>query len=323
MEEYLACIQLFEESSLEDLSEATSGDDVGLLTYAVQVTGPTYAEMQDILSRNQLAAISSREASYPGFNLHPFVKKVEIDEGIIRYYASEPRVFSLDAAHQLWSRTDIASARAEFDRWLRSSDAALDAPTNRECALLRRVMEEAKLIDEPVSRQETPKKAGAYTPRTDDEIKRNIADRQLAYDTAADILVEATLGGKPIPSSSEIAEQVVQKGNLDISEKTFRNILSGNRAWKSLMIQAKKRPDREDSREYREWREKFDEFLPFLRRELIQRSDAGTSDEERAVPLKKLAQLAEKKKKPAKPKKSKTAKRNPKKTTPRKKKSSE
>lgn len=296
MDEYLICIHLFDEPSLENLSEATHGDSVGMLMYAVQVAGPTYREMQEILCQNRIEAISGREASYPGFDLHPFIQRVEIDEGFIRYYASELCFFSLDAASQLWGRVEIAQAKRKFDDWLNSSDAALDTPTNRECNALRRCMKEAKLVGESATQQKSPKKAVEYTPRSDDEIKRDIADRQLAYDAAADILIEATLGGKAIPSSSKIAELVIQKGILDISEKTLRNKLSDNQAWKSLMIQAKKRPDREEGREYREWRERFEKALPFLRRELIQRSDAGMSDEERSVSLKKLARLAEKKK---------------------------
>lgn len=303
---------------------------LGTLLYAVHVAGPTYAQMQDIRLNNWIAANGRRGPKFDGFNMHPFVEKVEIDEGIVEYYASNVYFYTLDAADKLWNATDIASARAEFDRWLRSSDAALDQPVHRECVMLRCIVEEAKYIEESILRQNPPKKYVEYAPRTDDKIKRNIADRQLAFDAAVDILVEATLGGKSIPNSSEIAEQVIQKGLLDISHKTFRNILSANVTWGTLMNRAKERPDGdEDSPEYRTWREGFEERLPLLRNAIIQRNDAGIGDEERAVSLKKLAKAAEKKKKTAKrkpPKPKSAVKKSPKRskrTTPREKKPSE
>lgn len=85
------------------------------------------------------------------------------------------------------------------------------------------------------------------------------------------------------------------------------------------MNMAKSRPKNRNSREYRTWREKFEKSLPFFRQQLIQRSDAGTSDEERTMSLKTLAKLAEKKKKPAKkPGRPKAAKRSSKTTRKRK-----
>lgn len=312
MEEYLVCVHAYCESSLESLKEATAGNDLGILLYAAKVTGPTYNELQEIVQRSWIAANRPSVPKFNGFNLHPFIERVEINEGIIEYHASQVDVFSLDAAHKLWSKVDIASACVAFDRWLKSDDTALEKPVQRECEMLHRIVAESAAIASSAGIPEPSKKAIAYMPRTDDEIKKNVADRQLAFDAACEILVTAALEGKPIPSSSAIAKQVVQKGILDISEKTFRNVLCGNAIWKSLMILVKKRPAGKECREYQQWRERFDEVLPFLRRELVQRSDAGISDEERAVSFKKLARFVEKKKKPAKRKRA-TAKKTPRK----------
>jgi len=72
MEEYLVCIHAFSESSPESLREATAEGEIGKLIYAVKVAGPTYAEMQEILSQNWLAANDRDKPKLPGFNLHSF-----------------------------------------------------------------------------------------------------------------------------------------------------------------------------------------------------------------------------------------------------------
>lgn len=192
MEEYLVCVYFFSASSLESLRIEDSRDEVGALLYAVGVGGVTYAELQEIRLRNWIEANSWAWIGprFEGFNMNPFVERIELDTENVEYHVSEIAFFSLEAAAKLWSKTDTAAARAAFDRWLRSTDATMDKPANRECEVLRRIMDEAVLVAGTAARKkypDQPKKVG-------DKSYRKEADRQLVLNAVAHRIIEAAFG---------------------------------------------------------------------------------------------------------------------------------
>ena len=216
MEEYLVCVHVFYESAMESLDKTISYDHVGMLLYAVKIVGPNYAQMLDILYPSYIdpytghkVVTSCSETPLEPALLNPLhlIESFDHDEGFVERRASRVNFFTLDAARKFWSPVEIASACANFNRWLRSTDGALERPSNLQCAKIRRVMEECALIAEfapslpassPTSPQ-PPEKPAPAEPKTEDDIKRNIANRQLAFDASVDILVDAALGENDIP----------------------------------------------------------------------------------------------------------------------------
>jgi hypothetical protein len=131
---------------LDSLREVLAGHDCGTLLYAVKITGISHAEVQEIVHRNWLVAVSEHRSEFSGLNMQPFVTKIEVENNVCEYHASCVDLFSLDAAYKLWNQLDIARTRTAYDRWLRSSDASLENPVNRECAMLRRCVEEISIV---------------------------------------------------------------------------------------------------------------------------------------------------------------------------------
>ena len=294
MEEYLVCVHVFCEQSLKSLREAVDGSDLGRLLYAVKVAGPTYSEMQRILTQNWTAAYDGSRPTFQGFNMHPFVEKVEIDEGIVDFHASEVNFFSLDAAHKLWNKVEIATARAEFDRWFRSSDATLDRPTNRECDMLRRIVQEAKIIAESIAESgETPREQLLSQPKQiGGAAFRKAADRVIAFDQVAQRIITAALSNEKIPFFRTLCEELVQDGTWKGSVSTLQNQLAANKPIQGLMSLAKKRPEQPinvNTKAYKKWREEFEKFHPIFRKQLIQRDDTNLHDEDKSTSAKKRA----------------------------------
>jgi hypothetical protein len=291
VEEYIVCVHIFCEPSLESLREAVGGSDLGRLRYAVKVAGPSYAEMQKILTQNWTAAFDGSRPIFQGFNIHPFVEMVEIDEGIFEYHASEVNFFSLDAAHKLWSNVEIVTARAEFDRWFRSADATLDKPVNRECAMLRRIVEETEIIVESITGSKaTPREQLPSQPkRIGGAAFRKAADRVIAFDKVAQRIIDAALSNEKIPFFRPLCEELVRDGTWKGSVSTFQNQLTTNKPIQGLMKQARKRPANFASKAYRKWREEFEKYHPIFRRQLVQRDDTNLHDEDKSISAKKQA----------------------------------
>jgi hypothetical protein len=265
----------------------------------------SHAEAQEIVHRNWLVASSNYRSTFPGLDLYPFVEKIDIDEGVWEYQASRVGLFSIETVRKLWSQTDIASARAAYDRWLRSSDASLENPVNRECVMLRRCVEDSAFFAQHSNGVTgTPVNPSSTKPkRTRDHLKKKEAERLIVLESVAQKIIDATLANEKIPFFENICEQLVQEGILKENPKTFRNFLSTNEPIQKLMHWAKKRPDNPESIEYQKWRKCFMEVVAFFDKSLIQRDDAGLTDEERKtsvmIPLEKTASKQSKKKEQA------------------------
>ena len=137
MKAHLICVHTFRESSLESLREAVDGNDLGKLLYAVKIVGLTDVEIQAIYTKNWIAADDASLPKYQGFNMHPFVEKVEIDCGINEFYVSEANLFTFDTAYKLWDTVEIATALAAFERWLLGSVPPTPHLTSRPAASAR------------------------------------------------------------------------------------------------------------------------------------------------------------------------------------------
>lgn len=145
-----------------------SHDHVGTLLYAVKVVGPTYAQMQEIRFPSYIDPYTGNKVTdHSRSQMFSLIESVEHDEGFVERYASLVDFFSLDAAYKLWSPVEIASACVKFDHWLRSPDGVLERPSQLQCAIVRRIMEEAKLIKEFVLSQNPDSQTANDTPRRD------------------------------------------------------------------------------------------------------------------------------------------------------------
>jgi hypothetical protein len=288
MDVFFLCVHVFCEHSLDSLREVLVGHDRGILLYAVKITGISYAEALEIVHRNWLVAVSEYRSEFLGLNMYPFVTKIETDENICEYHASCVDLFSIDAAYKLWNQLDIAVARAAYDRWLRSSDASLENPVNRECAMLQRCVEEINLVTESLL-DVTEKSVITISPskpkRTRDDAKRKLANRLIALDGVAQKIIDAALSNKKIPSYIDICEQLIQEGKLNENQKTFRNFLIENKPLKTLKNWAKKRPELPESRKYQKWLESFNQAVKFFNDQLVQREDEGLTVEERKTSI--------------------------------------
>jgi hypothetical protein len=289
MDVFFLCVHVFCEHSLDSLREVLAGQDRGILLYATKITGISHAVAQEeIVHRNWLVAVSQQRFEFPGLNMCPFVAKIEIDENICEYHASCVDLFSVDATYKLWNQLDIAGARAAYDRWLRSSDARLENPVNRECAMLRRCVEEINLVTEPlldVIEKSVVTISPSEPKRTRDDAKRKLANRLIALDGVAQKIIDAALSNKKIPSYINICEQLIQEGKLSENQKTFRNFLIENKPLKTLKILAKKRPKLPESREFQKWLESFNQAVKFFNGQLVQREDEGLTVEERKTSI--------------------------------------
>ena len=145
MEPFYICVHVFCETSASALRDAVLGNAVGRLSFAVKIQEATYPEIQKIILQNQLKALVRRQVTLPELNMNPFVEIVKLDWAT-EYYASDVSLFSHDATHKLWSKTEIANALLEYDNWLASPDAALEKPVNRECEMLRQCVKQANLL---------------------------------------------------------------------------------------------------------------------------------------------------------------------------------
>jgi hypothetical protein len=175
---FFLCVYVFCEHSLDSLREVLKGHDCGTLLYAIKITGISHAEAQEIVRRNWLVAVSQYRSEFPCLNMQPFVKKIEIDDNVFEYHASCIDLFSIDAAYKLWNQLDIAVAQAAYNRWLRSSDASLENPVNRECAMLQRCIEELSFVTESKIKEIAVPKSNIITikqKRKQDKLKK-IAD---------------------------------------------------------------------------------------------------------------------------------------------------
>jgi hypothetical protein len=235
-----------------------------------------------------LVAVSEHRSEFSGLNMQPFVTKIEIEDNVCEYHASCVDLFSMDAAYKLWNQLDIAVARAAYDRWLRSSDARLENPVNRECAMLRRCREDVNLVTESLL-DVTEKTDITISPskpkRTRDDAKRKLANRLIALDGVAQKIIDAALSNRKIPSYTDICEQLILEGKLNENQKTFRNFLVENKPLKTLKILAKKRPKLPESREYQKWLESFNQAVKFFNDKLIQREDEGLTVQERKTSI--------------------------------------
>jgi hypothetical protein len=273
---------------LDSLREVLVNHDCGTLLYVVKITGISHTEAQEIVHRNWLVAASQHQSEFPSLNMFPFVAKIEIDENVCEYHASCVDLFSMDAAHKLWNQLDIARARTAYDYWLRSSDAKLENPVNRECAMLRRCMEEIKLVAESlldITENSVTTTSSSKPKRTHDDAKRKLANRLIALDGIAQKIIDAALSNKKIPSYTDICEQLIQEGKLNENQKTFRNFLVENKPLKTLKILAKKRPKFSESREYQKWLESFHQAVKFFNDQLVQREDEGLTIQERKTSI--------------------------------------
>lgn len=283
MDEFFLCVHVFCEHSLDSLREVLAGSDCGTLLYATKITGMSRADVQEIVHRNWLVAVSQYRSEFSGLNMYPFVEKIEIDDNVCEYHASRVDLFSIDAAYKLWNQLDIAAARNAYDRWLRSADASLENPVNRVCAMLQRCVEELSFVTENPIKDIVVPKDGVVTitqKRKQDKLKK-LADRLLALDGVAQKIIEAALSNSKIPSYTDICEQLIREGKLHENQKTFRNFLIENKPLKTLKILAKKRPKLRESREYQKWLESFNQAVKFFNDQLVQRQDEGLTIQER------------------------------------------
>ena len=284
MEELLLCIHTIGESSLDDLRESVLAKEVGVLNYATIILGPTFEEAQDILQQNQLKFLSKYGAGLPVLDLHPFAEKVNVD-GKMEYYAFIPAIYKLDEANQLWSSSIITSARLSFNEWLVSSDVSLDIQSDRACDMLRRCMNQAKLFLDSGVDGAKPKTSFSRRKKVEYKHYQSRADRLLALDAVAQIIIAAALANREIPTFISMAEDVKKKGIWKRSLGRLQNILTatGTPVLHRLLKRAKERPDDTASKKYREWREKFERAASLCRASLVQRHDDGLTDEDRTV----------------------------------------
>lgn len=282
MEEYLFCIHTIRETSSHDLRESVLAKEVGGPSYAVKIVGPTFAEAHEIIAQNQLLFLSKYGAGLPVLNMLPFAEKVETDDGP-EFYASIPDLFTLGAARQFWSAGLITNAILSYNTWSFSSDAFRENPINRECALLQRCAAQAKLymysvvVEENSERKTLP----PQPKKTGDKAFQKRADRELACDAVAQMIIAAALANEDILTQKEMAHMVTERGLWKQNPGTLENYLAQCPAIKGLIRRAKERPDNVNTKEYRTWRENLEKTEALFREAIIRRHDAGLPKEER------------------------------------------
>ena len=282
MDELLICADLFRETTPEDLKEAINGPDVGVLTEAVRIPSLPSKELEDILHRNW-CSLTISACDVPGFNLSPFAKKVEIDDGVIEYFCSNIKVYSLTAACKLWGAGEVAQALSCYEKWLHSTDAKLEHPTNRPCDMLRRCVTEAEKLAGILNSQQvgiiqdkdTPAPAPPKQTLTD-RYKKS-AEKQLAMDAAVQVILEAMFANAPFPKLTEVADQLFKDG-FAIHPKRFGKRLSENPVIKALRSQTKKRPEVTSGKAYEKWREGLMKTLASFRVPILQSDAAGLEE---------------------------------------------
>ena len=274
MDELLICTDLFRELSPEDLKEAVNGSNVGLLTEAVKIPLLPSKELNAIMQRNW-CSLTIHDSGIPGFNLSPFAQKVKIDDGVYEYYCSNVKVYSLTAACKLWGAGAVAQALACHEEWLRSSDAKLDHPTNLPCLMLWRCAVEAEKLVAILNDQHTDRiqeKSVQPKQALSDRYKK-CADKQLAMDRAAQIILEAMFANLPFPKLTEVAV-LLSKDGFVIDPKR----MSEQPVIKALRSQSKKRPQSTTGKAYAQWREGLMKTLAVYRVPILQSDDAGLEE---------------------------------------------
>lgn len=308
MEENLLCIHVITESSPADLKnavvdmdvitkrkiavqealagqeliipEATAEKDAGYLKYAVKLIGPTFKEAQDILLQNQLLFLTKYGAGLEELNMLPFVEKVETD-GDTEYYASIPEVFTPDEANQLWSPGIISNAIVSFNEWMLSRDAFRETPANRQCDMLRRCVHQAKHF--VVENETAPegKKLPSQPKKVGSKLYEKRAIRELACDTAAQMIIAAALGDQDIPTQISLAKSITEQGIWKQAPKTLATRFGDEGVIRSLLEKAAKRPKNKKTKAYEEWKQTMENRADMLREAIIHRHDEGFSKKER------------------------------------------
>ncbi|MCL2118074.1 MAG: hypothetical protein FWH27_06560 [Planctomycetaceae bacterium] len=281
MDELLICTDLFREATPEDLKAAINVPDVGILTEAVKIPPLPSKELDGILQRNW-CSLPPHSVGIPGFNLSPFAQKVEMDDGVIEYYCSNVRVYSLTAACKLWGAGEVARALTRYEEWLHSSDAKRDDPSNRPCFLLRRCVTEAEKLFAILNYQQAGQnqEKGNPAPTPSKQLSRHFmkrSDKLLAMDAAVQIILEAMFANAPFPVLTEVAEQLFKDG-FAINPETFNKRLSANKVIKALRSQSKKRPETTSGKAYEKWREGLMKTLVSFRVPILQSDDAGLEE---------------------------------------------
>jgi len=278
MDELLICADLFRESSPMDLKEAINGPDVGFLTEAVRIPFLPSNALDNILHSNWLSLLIF-PCEVPGFNLSPLAKKVEIDDGEFEYYCSKVKVYSLTAACKLWGAGEVAKALTCHEEWRRSSDAKLDYPQNLTGLMLWRCATEAEKLAVILNGQQTGQvqEKGTQPKHTLSDRYKKCADKQLAFDRAIQIILEAMLENFPFPKLTDIAKQLVTAG-FAIVPKRFSKRLSDNPVIRALRIQSKNRPQSTTGKAYAQWREGLMKTLAVYRVPILQSDNAGLEE---------------------------------------------
>ena len=290
MDELLICADLFRETTPEDLKEAINGPDVGVLTEAVRIPSLPSKELEDILHRNW-CSLTISPCDVPGFNLSPFAKKVEIDDEVIEYFCSNIKVYSLTAACKLWGAGEVAQALSCYEKWLHSTDAKLDHPTNRPCDMLRRCVTEAEKLVAILNYQQAGQnqEKGTPIPTPPKHLSRRYkkdSDKLLAMDAAVQIILEAMFANAPFPKLTEVADQLFKDG-FAINPETFNKRLSANKVIKALRSQSKKRPETTSGKAYERWREGLMKTLASFSVPILQSDTAGLEEPAKAGRAKK------------------------------------
>ena len=282
MEPFYICVHVFCETSPDALRDVVLEGGVGRLSYAVKISGATYAEAKEILFQNHLKALSQRKFSLPVLNMSPFVEIVKLDWAT-EYHNSVVSLYTHDAVHKFWSKTVIANALLEYDEWLASSDGALENPLNRECEMLRRCVKQAALLapaieekpkSEPTEHRPQPKKIG-------NDAYQKEADRLLAFDAVAQKIIDTALANEKIPTIKSICDSLIEQGTWKRSVSTLQNLLTDCPPIQAILLHAKKRPDSFDGKKYVEWREHFSALAKRFQDQLVQQHDAGLTVQDR------------------------------------------
>ena len=177
-----------------------------------------------------------------------------------------------------WNRQNVAAALHFYEQWSLSEDAQKPAPENHECFFLRTCLELNQIASDILSTNTvaTDKKKTCSKQTLPDRYKK-CAEKQLAFDCAAQIILEAMLDNLPFPKLTEVAKQIFKAG-FAIDPEKFSKRLSDNPAITALRTQSKERPQSTSGKAYKEWREGLMKTLAVYRVPILQSDNAGLEE---------------------------------------------
>jgi hypothetical protein len=310
MPQYLICIYHIEGESPyylhKNLSEVMRGVGRPDLYIAAKIHAPSIDELQEVVWKARWITLDRygfafadkvSKTEYGLYHFSPFLKRIPADIPVHPFYLYRgdtacPDFFTeihdgwkyqdadfdiklLEDTVSIWNRQDIVVALRFYEQWLLSEDGQKFAPDNRECFFLRECLELNRIAAEIVSTDTIDKTEPENTPKQSlsDRYKK-CAERQLALDSAVQIILETMLANLPFPKLTDVANKVFADG-FAINPETYNKRLSEEKVIKALKSQAVKRPQSTIGKAYRQWRENLMQTLDIYGVPLIQNDQAG------------------------------------------------